>query len=344
MPPRLVRLTLALILTMSLAWLSVGLSTASAQDHRRGDRLRALRQLSEGAGQREALPPASRIDGPGDFRFVLDHGGRTRTFRVHVPAAYRRGEPTPMVLALHGGMGDMDLMADKARYGLVAKSDEAGFIVVFPNGASRLDNGKMATWNAGTCCGLAQKQDVDDVGFLRAVVGRMSELASIDRRGVFSVGMSNGAMMSYRLACEAPDLIRGIMAVAGTDNTVRCSPTRPVAVLHIHARNDDRVPFEGGVGGGFKEGLPVAPFASVPDTIARWVKLDRAEPAARRLPTPGGAICELHAARPGGDSAPVQLCITATGGHSWPGGVKRRSPPSQAISADDVMWEFFSRL
>jgi len=244
-----------------------------------------------------------------------------------------------MVLALHGGGGDMDVMASKERYGLVAKADEAGFIVVFPNGVSRQASGRFATWNAGSCCGVASLENVDDVGFLRAVVARMSDLATIDRGRVFSVGMSNGAMMSYRLACEASDMIRGIMAVAGTDNTLACRPSRPVAVLHIHARDDDRVPFEGGAGVRRYE------FTSVGDTIAKWIDLDHAAPAARRLPTPAGATCEIHAARPGRDSAPIQLCVTDTGGHSWPGGSKRRGqPPSQAIDADDVMWDFFSGL
>jgi len=60
--------------------------------------------------------------------------------------------------------------------------------------------------------------------------------------------------------------------------------------------------------------------------------------------TVAGAHCDLHPAKPGG--APVELCVTATGGHSWPGGGTQqgRKQPSMAISANDLMWNFFSSL
>ena len=55
------------------------------------------------------------------------------------------------------------------------------------------------------------------------------------------MGMSNGAMMSYRLACDAADIINGVGAVAGTDNTLSCNPKETTPIMHIHAINDDHV-------------------------------------------------------------------------------------------------------
>jgi polyhydroxybutyrate depolymerase len=161
---------------------------------------------------------------------------------------------------------------------------------------------------------------------------------------VYAIGMSNGAMMAYRLACEAGDVFHGIMAVAGTDNTHSCTPRQPVPVLHIHAHNDDTVLFNGGAGPKLGRGELAADFVAVPDSIAKWVKLDHAGPQARRVLTVPGAYCDLYEAGKGG--APVKLCVTETGGHSWPGGQKARGeqPPSQAIRANDLMWEFFSAL
>jgi polyhydroxybutyrate depolymerase len=160
---------------------------------------------------------------------------------------------------------------------------------------------------------------------------------------VYAIGMSNGGMMSYRLACEAADVFRGIMAVAGTDNTKSCDPAQPVAVLHIHARNDDRVLFDGGAGETFRNEALVADFTSVPATIDKWTRLNGASTLGRRTLTVAGAWCERHDARAGG--APVQLCVTDAGGHSWPGGSKDRGEsPSEAIRANDMMWEFFSSL
>src|SRR5205085_9205654 len=108
-----------------------------------------------------------------------------------------------------------------------------------------------------------------------------------------------------------------------------------------HSLDDDHVPLSGGKGD-----LSVAQvdFVSVPSTQAKWVQIDRADQAARRVLTVSGAHCDLHAAKPGG--APVELCLTDTGGHSWPGGGTQqgRKTPSMAISANDLMWSFFSSL
>ena len=107
--------------------------------------------------------------------------------------------------------------------------------------------------------------------------------------------MSNGAMMAYRLACEAPELIRAIAPVAGTDNTKTCTPSRPVPVIQFHARDDDHVLFNGGAGpASFRNMGAVNDFTSVPATIAKWVALDRASPQAKPVLSVAGAKCERH--------------------------------------------------
>jgi polyhydroxybutyrate depolymerase len=312
------------------------------------DRLR--QRAAERIGQRATAdaPPATllaagaRITAPGRYEIRLREGGRERMALVHVPQGWRAGTPAPLVMALHGGGGGAVYQANDERYGLISKSEEAGFIAVFPNGISPASSGMLATWNAGNCCAKARDENVDDVGFLRAVVADVAARTSIDARRVYAIGMSNGAMMAYRLACEASDVFHGIMAVAGTDNTRGCAPRNPVPVLHIHARDDDRVIFTGGAGAKFRSEAQVTDFVSVPATVDKWVKLDRAAVTPQRVLDVAGAYCDLHAASPGG--AAVQLCVTETGGHSWPGGSKDRGnePPSQAIRANDLMWDFFS--
>jgi polyhydroxybutyrate depolymerase len=288
---------------------------------------------------KKRLGAGEKIREPGRYEIRLRHDGIERAALVHVPGNYEPGKATPLVMALHGGGGGMIYQASDSKYGLITKSEQAGFIAVFPNGISDVDSGMLATWNAGTCCAKARDQNVDDVGFLRQLVADVAGRISIDRQRVFAIGMSNGAMMSYRLACEASDVFKGIMAVAGTDNTRRCEPAQPVPVLHIHARNDDRVLFDGGAGKAFRSEKLVSDFVSVPATIAKWVKLDRAGAAQRVLTVPG-AWCDLHKAGSGG--APVKLCVTESGAHSWPGGEKDRGEtPSTAIIANDLMWEFF---
>jgi polyhydroxybutyrate depolymerase len=321
---------------------AVGATIGGSAVAQRAGMIRTLMQHAEERHAKVATdaPNMTPIRAPGDYRFSFVHDGITREYLVHVPKSYR-GASTPMLIALHGGGGDADFQADDSKYKLISKSEQAGLIAVFPNGYSRMPSGILATWNAGACCGVAQKNKVDDVGFLREVIQRMERQANVDRNRVFVTGMSNGALMSWRMACEASDLVRGIAPVEGTDNTSGCKPARPVAVIEFHSLDDDHIPLNGGRG---VSALTDTNFVSVPATQAKWVQLDRATDHGKRVLNVVGAHCDLHPAKTGG--APVELCLTDTGGHSWPGGgiQQGRKQPSMAISANDLMWNFFSSL
>jgi polyhydroxybutyrate depolymerase len=234
-------------------------------------------------------------------------------------------------------------MADDAHYGIGAKAGKMGSIVIFPNGISPLPSGMMGTWNAGNCCASARDKNIDDVGFVRKIIEDAKERWSIDPNRVYSTGMSNGAMISYRLACQLPEHIKAIAAVAGTDGMGECAPERPIPVLHIHALDDDHVLYNGGKGQAGRDQGKEAEFRSVPSTIDKWKEIDGCVGAPTRVFTSNGARCDRWMC----SGAPVQLCTTDTGGHSWPGGGKTRAgkgSPSQAMSANDAMWEFFGQL
>lgn len=320
-------------------------ATAAAQDGSLRERLRERRTQ----GQPPAVSSSAtgeapaRITAPGDYTFTLAHGGLTRRYLVHVPRSYQAATPSAVLVALHGGGGDMHLQADEGHYGLIGKSESAGYIAVFPNGYSALPGGRLATWNAGSCCGAARDKDIDDVGFLRQVVADLRRRLNVDGQRVYATGMSNGAMMAHRLACEAADVFSGIAAVAGTDGTRRCTPSRALPVLVIHARNDEHVLFDGGAGpGAFRDASKVADFTSVPETVARWVRRNACATAPVRVLQRPGAVCERYTGCR--DGVAVQLCVTDAGGHSWPGAAQVRrgkEAASQALSANDVMWDFF---
>jgi len=284
----------------------------------------------------------AKIDKPGDYTFSIVHDGLTRLYRVHVPQRYSAATPASLVLAFHGGGGDMNYMATDKYYGLISKADAEGFVVLFPNGFSKLNSGKLATWNAGTCCASARDENVDDVGFVRKIIDNTTRQLNIDRNRIYATGMSNGGMMAYRLACEMADTFKAIAAVAGTDNTTRCTPKVPISILHIHAKNDDHLLYNGGAGKTFRDTSKVSDFISVPVTIAKWVKLNNCNPTPQRVLETPGAFCEKYSHCQG--NVAVELCVTESGGHSWPGGTKTRGdePTSKAISANDVMWTFFT--
>jgi len=274
----------------------------------------------------------------GDYTFELVHDGIKRMYVLHVPKSYQASQPTPLVLSLHGGGGNMQYQATDEYYHLISKSEQAGFIAAFPNGYSSMRRGKLATWNAGICCGKARDIKSDDVGFIRKTIDDIKTRVNIDSHRIYANGMSNGGMMSYRLACEMTDTFAAIASVAGTDGTTQCNPARPIPILHIHALDDDRVLFNGGSGSASKTH---ADFVSVPDTIKKWVNLNSCNTTAKRVLEVKGAYCEVYDQC--SDHTEVKLCVTETGGHSWPGGKKiiGKNAGSTAINANDVIWEFY---
>src|SRR5512133_2622442 len=195
----------------------------------------------------------SPITQAGDYRFSIQHGGIARMYRLHVPARYQVTEPAPLLVALHGNGRSMDDQANDAYYGLVSKSEREGFIAVFPNASARAGDPRSAAWNAS---------GADDVGFVRQVVTNVFRQMSVDRSRIYATGISGGGAMAYQLACELPDIFKAVSVVAATDTSGGCTPSKPVSVLHFHARNDKQVRFAGAAGDG-ADPTPAAKVASV---------------------------------------------------------------------------------
>jgi polyhydroxybutyrate depolymerase len=158
-----------------------------------------------------------------DAQFSLRHDGRVRTYLVHLPASYSKDKTWPLVLVLHGGGGNGEQVAKMT--GFSRKADQEGFIAVYPNGTGLWQN-RFLTWNAGNCCAYAYENRIDDVGFIRALIGQLRKDYAVDDRRIYAAGISNGGMMSYRLACGLSDLIAAIGPVAGAQN-IDCKPAQP---------------------------------------------------------------------------------------------------------------------
>jgi polyhydroxybutyrate depolymerase len=275
--------------------------------------------------------------------------GTDRTFRVFAPdgaagdARQTPAPPLPVVLAIHGGGTNGETMA---RYsGLSEKASKAGFIVVYPDGTGRLP--RVLTWNSGGCCGYAQARGIDDVGFLREVVAFIIRTYNGDPARVYATGISNGAMMAYRMAIEAPDIIAAVAAVAGTLDVDPALVKVPKPILHFHGTEDEFVPWNGGRGPKTSLGNK---HRSVPETIAAWVRVDGANPQPESVTLPDKAkdgtvvIRHDYAPKPGGFE--VILYEIRGAGHTWPGrarGGRLLGKATANIDANDIIWEFFSR-
>lgn len=279
---------------------------------------------------------------PGDHSRSVKADGGERSYVVHVPPQYDPAAPMPVVLAFHGGGANADNMV--AFSGLNEKADQAGFIVVYPEGSGRL--ARMLTFNAGNCCGQAAARSIDDVALTRLVLDDLEGIANVDRRRVFATGMSNGAMMCYRLASELSDRIAAIAPVAGPMGMKDCRPGRAVSVMHFHGDADEFAPFKGGRG----RGPSGTDFFSVQHSIDAWVAANGCQPAPQTTPLPdrandGTAVKEIRYGS-GRDGAEVVLVVIEGGGHTWPGRESRLralGASTRDISANDMMWAFFQQ-
>jgi len=278
----------------------------------------------------------------GDHKLTLRHDGRNRSYILHVPTGYDGMRNLPLVIMLHGGFGDG---AGAARfYGWSEKADTEGFFVAYPDGLNR-------AWNAGYCCGRSQRRDVDDVGFLAAMIDEIKADVAVDPKRIYATGMSNGAMMSHRFAAERPNLVAAIGPVAGSIGgqtsasaavEVPPAPASPVAVMIIHGTDDQHVLFEGGetVGGVVRGRIDL----SVAESVQFWVDANGATDTPVIEPNAAGdVIKETHAAQ--GNYADVVLFKVVGQGHAWPGGIKPRlvaDVPSTSLNATDELWTFFA--
>jgi polyhydroxybutyrate depolymerase len=161
--------------------------------------------------------------------------------------------------------------ANQQQYSLMdALADRETFITVYPNGTGRFEN-HLLTWNAGSCCAYAALNNIDDVGFTIALLKRLEELIPIDRRRVYATGMSNGAMMAYRLAAEVPQYFAAIAPVAGGMVVPQFQSFSPLPVIHFHSVDDPRALYNGGLGTPFPLTKSRVFHPDIDQMIVKWV-------------------------------------------------------------------------
>lgn len=307
-------------------------------------RIRNVRRLVLGVSAIVALwafaACAARRNGSASGpRRTLVHNGITRSYVVRVsPDLAGRPGRVPLVLVLHGGGGNA-ANAEKMT-GFTEKASREGFVVVYPEGTSRL-GARLLTWNAGHCCGYAMQSRAKDVEFISALIDKLVEEYPVDPGRIYATGMSNGGMMTHRLGIELSDKLAAIAPVVATVFGDEKRPQHPVSAIMLNGMLDRSVPHQGGAPGGRAsdawDGTPARPAreqaafwatadgcADVPD-----VQDDGASTRVRYRCPPGRAV-ELH--------------LVKDNGHAWPGGQqgsRRGDRPSSSFRGTDVIWAFF---
>ena len=265
-------------------------------------------------------------------------GASERSYEIDVPAHRERAQAWPVVIVFHGGGGAADSVRRQSR--MSARGEAEGFVTVYPQGSGGIA-GRLKTWNAGTCCGPAMQQRIDEMAFVAALLEDLAAAVAIDRARVYATGISNGGMMAYEVACAFADRIAAIAVVAGEMTALeRCRPSRPVPVLVIHGSDDRNLPVDGGVGA---KAFAVHDVRSVAAAVEFWMRHDGCADSARS--EVAGTVRRTRYASCSGGSE-VELVMIEGGGHSWPGGdrlARFLDPPSQALDATAEIWRFFAR-
>ena len=172
---------------------------------------------------------------------ITIEGMQPRTYFLNVPASYRPGTPTPLLLAFHSRTSTGRLILTSSQ--ILSWADAMNIIVVAVNGAVYEDS---SSWNAGSCCTNAITYEENDVLLTSTIIDYLKTQTTIDASRVWAMGHSNGGMMAYRLACDLSEKITAVAVVTGALVDDTCSPTKPVSILHIHGNLDTTIPFHGG--------------------------------------------------------------------------------------------------
>jgi polyhydroxybutyrate depolymerase len=267
----------------------------------------------------------------------IDVDGVMRDALVYVPTRAMGTGQLPAMLILHGR--GVDMLFTAHALGFREEAERVGFIAVIPNG-------RPAPAPAGgtVCCGWndgrptwGDQQPADDVAFIARLLDLLIEKYPVDQHRISAAGISNGAFMSHRLACEMSDRIVAIAAVAGTRNNAECASMRRVSVLSMHGTADPLAPFEGGP----DSRNIVEP--TVAETTQFWRTHNGcAGRAATRTLNP---VVEVQAYNQCADGTAVHQYIVVGGMHCWPG-VEFNAPycltggPHMAFAATPVVVDF----
>ncbi len=287
-----------------------------------------------------------------------------RAFDLHIPGNWDGQTPLPVIFAFHGGGGNRKAAAkvtcpDGNRSHpacLVPVAKAAGFAVVLPDGTGSRPLRNIRTWNAGggrngwNCTsGGACNSGVDDMKYLDDLLSAVGRVIPVDPARVHATGLSNGAAISHRWACERPEILASIVPVGGANQFEAAGGTctHPVAVLQIHGTADPCWTYEASTKtcinteSGIKDG--------VPETMERWRTRNGCDgdPEVEELPDtrPDDGMSATMITYTG-CTATVQLLRINGGGHTWPGGhaylgTSRVGPVYRDIEGNPLIVEFF---
>ncbi len=293
-----------------------------------------------------AIKSAVTARGTHIFGTVVVSGTTVRSYQLYVPRSLPKRTPLPLLVALHGGLGSGSQFEQNSGFDGLAESNH--FLVVYPNGTPiRRITPNHLVWNGGGCCSVAaQDQDnVDDVGFISALIAKLEGQYHVDKDRVFATGHSNGAILAERLACQLSTQIVAIGVQAGDLFVNGCTVAHPVAALEIHGTGDQNIPIDGGYGARSLTQTNFPPPLNGLKTIAAQ---DGCPSIPRTSSDPSNAAVHFTVWQPCHGGAVVEWATVTGANHAWMGhpasAATRRLVGSPYLGFDSsvAIWSFLA--
>lgn len=211
----------------------------------------------------------------------LFHDNTIREYLIYVPSTYSPEDAAPLIFVFHGLGADKENMLGTH---FNSYAEQTGHIVIYPDA---LLSFLGTAWNSGTIL----NSNVDDVGFVLALIDTVSATYNINDRRIYACGFSMGGIMSNRLGCEQSEVFAAIGSVSGPfasgirDN---CVPSRHMPYIYVHGTGDGTVPYGGS---------PILGTSSAMSTMIRWASHNGCEAEATVEQVPDTADQEYHVER-----------------------------------------------
>lgn len=271
--------------------------------------------------------------------------GVSRGYELHLPQSYNGIDQLPVVFVLHGGNSDGATFMSNSYFDEIG--DTASFIAVFPDAY-------LGQWADGRGVTQAEAEGIDDVAFLSALIDTLDALYAVDTCRSYLTGISNGGMMTHRVACEQPQLFSAYASIASSISTTyypMCQPSGFANMLVMHGTEDNFAPYEGGA-----SGVPssTGTVTGIDSTIGFWATHNQCT----NLNSPDSLVFpdiepldngyvvrfDFGPCNPMGE---VVLYKVYGGGHTLPGGPGPIQVPFVGYSNKDIngayeIWQFFS--
>jgi polyhydroxybutyrate depolymerase len=271
-------------------------------------------------------------------------GALTRTFLVHVPPHRRLSTSGltlswPLVIVLHGSAGDASSIEHQS--GMDSLADAQRFLVAYPNGTGGEFGLYPSDWNAGTCCGGAYRDNIDDLGFITALIKMVAAHLPLDTRRVYVAGFSAGGYMAYHVGCQLAPSVAAIGVVSGSLADDACNPTKPMPLFAVHGTDDPEVSY---LEDAPQPPGPIPPLAAgLPPSVQFWTALNGCNAKAAKGTTTTASPAVVQVNLTSCLVADVDFYTVQGGTHGWPGGpdAPGSQPPMNGLKASVLMWQFF---